>query len=180
MTVAQRRLVFGEADRPVIVAEFLFRELQVLKKPRQHHGEGGRIGELHVRQALRRRDGVERAFRQSGVALGQHALERGKVHQWKDAGLLAIGKLSLDPIGEHPRNARRQPSAQHTHRVERVDAIPLLCVFVHMGSGLAKPADLAGKCVGVPVFDMATAVWLRGIFDEHRHGGLLRASERAQ
>src|SRR5271170_7850005 len=26
------------------------------------------------------------------------------------------------------------------------------CVFVHSGSGIAKPADLAGKRVGVPVF----------------------------
>jgi 4,5-dihydroxyphthalate decarboxylase len=41
------------------------------------------------------------------------------------------------------------------------------CVFVHNGSGIAKPADLAGKRVGVPVFDMAAAVWLRGIFEEH-------------
>jgi 4,5-dihydroxyphthalate decarboxylase len=41
------------------------------------------------------------------------------------------------------------------------------CVFVHTGSGIAKPADLAGKRVGVPVFDMAAAVWLRGIFEDH-------------
>jgi 4,5-dihydroxyphthalate decarboxylase len=41
------------------------------------------------------------------------------------------------------------------------------CVFVHAGSGIRKPADLAGKRVGIPVFDMAAAVWLRGIFEEH-------------
>jgi 4,5-dihydroxyphthalate decarboxylase len=41
------------------------------------------------------------------------------------------------------------------------------CVFVHAGSGIANPADLAGKRVGVPVFDMAAAVWLRGIFEDH-------------
>jgi 4,5-dihydroxyphthalate decarboxylase len=41
------------------------------------------------------------------------------------------------------------------------------CVFVHAGSGIGKPADLAGKRVGIPVFDMAAAVWLRGIFEEH-------------
>jgi len=43
----------------------------------------------------------------------------------------------------------------------------LSCVFVHTGSGIASPADLAGKRVGVPVFDMAAAVWLRGIFQDH-------------
>ena len=41
------------------------------------------------------------------------------------------------------------------------------CVFVRAGSGISKPADLAGKRVGVPVFDMAAAVWLRGIFADH-------------
>jgi 4,5-dihydroxyphthalate decarboxylase len=41
------------------------------------------------------------------------------------------------------------------------------CVFVHNGSGIGKPGDLAGKRVGVPVFDMAAAVWLRGIFADH-------------
>jgi 4,5-dihydroxyphthalate decarboxylase len=43
----------------------------------------------------------------------------------------------------------------------------LSCVFVHTKSGITKPADLAGKRVGVPVFDMAAAVWLRGMFEEH-------------
>jgi 4,5-dihydroxyphthalate decarboxylase len=41
------------------------------------------------------------------------------------------------------------------------------CVFIHSASGITKPADLAGKRVGVPVFDMAAAVWLRGIFEDH-------------
>ena len=41
------------------------------------------------------------------------------------------------------------------------------CVFVHTGSGISGPADLAGKRIGIPVFDMAAAVWLRGIFEEH-------------
>lgn len=41
------------------------------------------------------------------------------------------------------------------------------CVFVHKGRGFEKPADLAGKRIGTMVWDMAAAVWLRGIFDEH-------------
>jgi 4,5-dihydroxyphthalate decarboxylase len=43
----------------------------------------------------------------------------------------------------------------------------LSCVFIHAGSGITEPADLAGKRVGIPVFDMAAAVWLRGIFEEY-------------
>ena len=35
------------------------------------------------------------------------------------------------------------------------------------GSGIARPADLAGKRVGIPIWDMAAAVWLRGILHEH-------------
>ncbi|NKC30521.1 substrate-binding domain-containing protein [Falsiroseomonas selenitidurans] len=41
------------------------------------------------------------------------------------------------------------------------------CVFVNKAKGLTKPADLAGRRVGTMVWDMAAAVWLRGIFDEH-------------
>jgi 4,5-dihydroxyphthalate decarboxylase len=43
------------------------------------------------------------------------------------------------------------------------------CVFVNRAKRLAKPADLAGPRVGTMVWDMAAAVWLRGIFAEH-HG----------
>jgi 4,5-dihydroxyphthalate decarboxylase len=41
------------------------------------------------------------------------------------------------------------------------------CVFVNKTKGITKPADLAGKRIGVPVFDMAAAVWLRGIFHDY-------------
>lgn len=40
------------------------------------------------------------------------------------------------------------------------------CVFVNKAKGLTKPADLAGRRVGAMVWDMAAAVWLRGIFAE--------------
>jgi hypothetical protein len=43
----------------------------------------------------------------------------------------------------------------------------LSCVFVNTSKGIKTPADLAGKRIGVPVFDMAAAVWLRGIFQDH-------------
>jgi 4,5-dihydroxyphthalate decarboxylase len=43
----------------------------------------------------------------------------------------------------------------------------LSCVFINRKSGITQPADLVGRKVGVPVFDMAAAVWVRGIFAEH-------------
>lgn len=43
------------------------------------------------------------------------------------------------------------------------------CVYVNKAKGLTKPADLAGRRVGTMVWDMAAAVWLRGIFCEF-HG----------
>ena len=43
----------------------------------------------------------------------------------------------------------------------------LSCVFVNRKAGVTSPADLAGRKVGIPVFDMAAAVWLRGMFQEY-------------
>lgn len=39
-------------------------------------------------------------------------------------------------------------------------------VFVNTAKGITRPSDLAGRRIGVSVFDMAAAVWLRGIFEE--------------
>jgi 4,5-dihydroxyphthalate decarboxylase len=39
--------------------------------------------------------------------------------------------------------------------------------IVNKAKGLTKPADLAGRRVGAMVWDMAAAVWLRGIFAEY-------------
>ena len=45
---------------------------------------------------------------------------------------------------------------------------PLTGVTVHRRSGIAAPADLAGKRVGVPLgFASNPAVWLRGILEHH-------------
>jgi 4,5-dihydroxyphthalate decarboxylase len=40
---------------------------------------------------------------------------------------------------------------------------------VHTGSGISTPADLAGRVVGVPEYQVTAAVWIRGILAEH-HG----------
>lgn len=42
-------------------------------------------------------------------------------------------------------------------------------VYVHAGSGIERPEDLAGRVVGVPEYQITAAVWIRGILAEH-HG----------
>jgi 4,5-dihydroxyphthalate decarboxylase len=43
------------------------------------------------------------------------------------------------------------------------------CVYVNTGSGIESPADLVGKRVGCPEYQMTAAVWLKGILAD-RHG----------
>lgn len=57
---------------------------------------------------------------------------------------------------------------------ERMMGIPVFpsrffrhsCLFVNADAGISGPADLAGRRLGVAVFDMAAAVWMRGIFHD--------------
>lgn len=42
-------------------------------------------------------------------------------------------------------------------------------VYVHSGAGITEPADLRGRRVGVPEYQVTAAVWIRGILAEH-HG----------
>jgi len=40
--------------------------------------------------------------------------------------------------------------------------------FARAGAGIAGPADLAGRCVGVPEYQMTAGLWMRGILaDEY-------------
>lgn len=42
------------------------------------------------------------------------------------------------------------------------------CIFVHAGSGIREPQDLAGRRVGTPEYQMTAGVWIRGILaDEY-------------
>lgn len=43
------------------------------------------------------------------------------------------------------------------------------CIYVNAASGIRAPADLIGKRVGSPEFQMTAPVWIRGILAEH-HG----------
>jgi 4,5-dihydroxyphthalate decarboxylase len=40
-------------------------------------------------------------------------------------------------------------------------------IYVHRASGISEPADLAGRTVGVPEYQVTAAVWIRGILAEH-------------
>lgn len=40
------------------------------------------------------------------------------------------------------------------------------CIYVHTGSGIAKPQDLKGRRVGVPKYHMTAAVWIRGMLHD--------------
>lgn len=42
-------------------------------------------------------------------------------------------------------------------------------IYVNAASGISEPADLAGRLVGVPEYELTAAVWIRGILAEH-HG----------
>jgi 4,5-dihydroxyphthalate decarboxylase len=93
--------------------------------------------------------------------------------------LMPVQALFNKQLTEHAFDCCEFPLATYIRTLETAEkpylAVPVFpsrhfrfsCVFVHTGSGIAKPADLAGKRVGIPVFDMAAAVWLRGIFEDH-------------
>jgi 4,5-dihydroxyphthalate decarboxylase len=40
-------------------------------------------------------------------------------------------------------------------------------IYVRAASGIGEPADLAGRIVGVPEYQLTAAVWIRGILAEH-------------
>ncbi len=100
-----------------------------------------------------------------------------------DADLTVMGVQALFnlQLSEHVFDVCEFPIVSYLRSLEDDDqpylAIPvfpsrhfrLSCIFVAEGAGIDKPADLAGRRVGLPVFDMAAAVWLRGILQDF-HG----------
>ena len=98
-------------------------------------------------------------------------------------GVQALFNLQLT---EHPFDVCEFPIVTYLRSLETTDrpylAIPvfpsrhfrLSCIFVSERSDVVEPADHAGRRVGLPVFDMAAAVWLRGIL--HDFHGLDRTS----
>lgn len=95
--------------------------------------------------------------------------------------LMGVQALFNKQLGSHVFDACEFPLATYLRTLERPErpylAIPVFpsrhfrfsSVFVNQSSGIKKPADMAGKRIGLMVFDMAAAVWQRGIFEEF-HG----------
>jgi len=93
--------------------------------------------------------------------------------------LMGVQALFNRQLTEHTFDCCEFPLSSYLRSLEHPDrpyvAVPVFPsrhfrfsnVFVNTAKGLRKPADLAGKRIGVPVFDMAAAVWLRGIFQDH-------------
>lgn len=92
--------------------------------------------------------------------------------------LMGVQALFNKQLGSHVFDACEFPLATYLRTLERPErpylAIPIFpsrhfrfsSVFVNKASGITKPADMAGKRIGLMVFDMAAAVWQRGIFEE--------------
>ena len=93
--------------------------------------------------------------------------------------LMGVQALFNRQLTEHSFDCCEFPLSSYLRSLERPArpyvAVPVFpsrhfrfsSVFVNVAKGIRKPADLAGKRIGVPVFDMAAAVWLRGIFQDH-------------
>ena len=93
--------------------------------------------------------------------------------------LMGVQALFNQQLTKHTFECCEFPLTSYLRSMDRPDrpyvAVPVFPsrhfrfsnVFVNAAKGITKPADLAGKRIGVPVFDMAAAVWLRGIFEDH-------------
>jgi 4,5-dihydroxyphthalate decarboxylase len=103
-----------------------------------------------------------------------------------DVTLMGVQALFNQQLTKHTFDCCEFPLSSYLRSLERTErryvAVPVFpsrhfrfsSVFVNTAAGIKTPADLVGKRIGVPVFDMAAAVWLRGIF--HDHFGLARTS----
>lgn len=93
--------------------------------------------------------------------------------------LMPVQDLFNKQLTEHTFDCCEFPLATYLRTLDTPErpyvAVPIFpsrhfrlsCVFVNRHAGIKSPADLAGRKIGVPVFDMAAAVWLRGIFEEY-------------
>jgi 4,5-dihydroxyphthalate decarboxylase len=103
-----------------------------------------------------------------------------------DITVMGVQALFNQQLTEHTFDCCEFPLTSFLRTLERPDrpyvAVPIFpsrhfrlsSVFVNAAKGIKNPADLAGRKIGIPVFDMAAAVWLRGIF--HQYHGLDRTS----
>ncbi|HLG82010.1 MAG TPA: hypothetical protein VKY22_13405 [Bradyrhizobium sp.] len=125
--------------------------------------------------ALRLTIGVSDSDRTRPIASGEVPIAGVKA----EVTLMGVQALFNKQLSEHTFDCCEFPISSYLRSMERPDrryvAVPvfpsrhfrLSSVFINTSKGIRTPADLAGKRIGVPVFDMAAAVWLRGIFQDH-------------
>ncbi|MCX5494355.1 hypothetical protein OSH11_06560 [Kaistia dalseonensis] len=119
--------------------------------------------------------GVSDSDRTRPIANGEVAIEGVKA----DVTFMGVQALFNQQLTKHSFDCCEFPLATYLRTLERPDrpylAVPIFpsrhfrysSVFINTTKGIEKPADLAGKRIGISVFDMAAAVWLRGIFEDH-------------
>jgi 4,5-dihydroxyphthalate decarboxylase len=132
--------------------------------------------------ALSLKIGVSDSDRTRPIASGEVAIASVAA----DVTLMGVQALFNRQLTEHTFDCCEFPLSSYLRSLERPErpyvAVPIFpsrhfrfsSIFVNTAKGIKEPADLAGKRIGVPVFDMAAAVWLRGIFQDHY--GLSRTS----
>jgi 4,5-dihydroxyphthalate decarboxylase len=119
--------------------------------------------------------GVSDSDRTRPIASGEVSIAGVAAH----VTLMGVQELFNLQLTKHTFDCCEFPLASYLRSLEHPErpyvAVPvfpsrhfrLSSVFINTAKGITKPADLAGKRIGVPVFDMAAAVWLRGIFQDH-------------
>jgi 4,5-dihydroxyphthalate decarboxylase len=119
--------------------------------------------------------GVSYSDRTWPIASGEVSIEGVDA----EVTLMGVQALFNRQLTEHSFDCCEFPLSSYLRSLERPDrpyvAVPVFpsrhfrfsSVFVNTAKGVRSPLDLAGKRIGVPVFDMAAAVWLRGIFQDH-------------
>lgn len=96
-----------------------------------------------------------------------------------EISFLGVQALFNHQLVHHTYDVCEFPLVTYLRQLEAEDApylaIPvfpsrhfrLSCLFVAESSDVTHPKQLAGRRVGVPTFDMAAAVWLRGMLADH-------------
>ncbi|WP_104107025.1 4,5-dihydroxyphthalate decarboxylase [Nocardioides sp. 616] len=96
-----------------------------------------------------------------------------------DITLMGVQELFNHQLAEHTFDVAEFPLATYLRSLERPErpylAVPvfpsrhfrLSSLFASEKSDVRTPADLAGRRIGISVFDMAAGMWLRGILHDH-------------
>lgn len=98
-----------------------------------------------------------------------------------ELNILGVQELFNRQLSTHVFDACEFPIASYLRTLDTPEqpylAIPIFpsrhfrlsSLFVSADAGITTPADLAGRRIGLPVFDMAAAVWVRGMLQDF-HG----------